>query len=65
MKKMKENLIWATGYNAFAIPVAAGVLMPWGITLRPEMGALIMSASSIIVVLNALLLRNEKLVDDV
>jgi Cu2+-exporting ATPase len=61
MKKMKENLLWATGYNAIAIPVAAGILMPWGITLRPEMGALIMSASSIIVVLNALLLRNTKL----
>jgi Cu2+-exporting ATPase len=61
MRKMKENLMWATGYNAIAIPVAAGILMPWGITLRPEMGALIMSASSIIVVVNALLLRNEKL----
>jgi heavy metal translocating P-type ATPase len=61
MRKMKENLLWATGYNAIAIPVAAGILMPWGITLRPEMGALIMSASSIIVVVNALLLRNEKL----
>jgi Cu2+-exporting ATPase len=61
MRKMKENLLWATGYNVIAIPVAAGILMPWGITLRPEMGALIMSASSIIVVLNALLLRNEKL----
>ncbi len=61
MKKMKENLMWATGYNAIAIPLAAGVLMPWGITLRPEMGALIMSASSIIVVANALLLRNEEL----
>jgi Cu2+-exporting ATPase len=64
MRKMKENLMWATGYNAIAIPVAAGILMPWGITLRPEMGALIMSASSIIVVANALLLRNEKLVAD-
>jgi Cu2+-exporting ATPase len=62
MRKMKENLLWATGYNAIAIPVAAGILMPWGITLRPEMGALIMSASSIIVVANALLLRNEKLI---
>ncbi len=61
MRKMKQNLMWATGYNAIAIPVAAGVLLPWGITLRPEMGALIMSASSIIVVVNALLLRNEKL----
>jgi Cu2+-exporting ATPase len=63
MRKMKENLMWATGYNTIAIPVAAGILMPWGITLRPEMGALIMSASSIIVVVNALLLRNEKLVE--
>lgn len=61
MKKMKENLIWASGYNALAIPVAAGILMPWGITLRPEWGALIMSASSIIVVANALLLRNTSL----
>jgi len=61
MQKMKENLVWASGYNALAIPVAAGILMPWGITLRPEWGALIMSASSIIVVTNALLLRNEKL----
>ncbi len=61
MRKMKENLVWASGYNAVAIPVAAGVLLPWGITLRPEWGALIMSASSIIVVTNALLLRNEKI----
>jgi Cu2+-exporting ATPase len=61
MRKMKENLVWASGYNTVAIPVAAGILMPWGITLRPEWGALIMSASSIIVVLNALLLRNAKL----
>jgi Cu2+-exporting ATPase len=61
MRKMRENLLWATGYNAIAIPVAAGVLMPWGITLRPEIGALIMSASSIIVVVNALLLRNQKI----
>ena len=57
MRKMKENLAWATGYNAVAIPVAAGLLYPWGITLRPEWGALIMTASSIIVVLNALTLR--------
>jgi len=58
MRKMKENLAWATGYNEVAIPVAAGLLYPWGITLRPEWGALIMTASSIIVVLNALTLRN-------
>jgi Cu2+-exporting ATPase len=61
MQKMKENLLWATGYNAIAIPVAAGILSPWNITLRPEWGALLMSASSIIVVLNALLLRNTKI----
>jgi len=61
MRKMRENLMWASGYNTIAIPVAAGVLMPWGITLQPEWGALIMSASSIIVVTNALLLRREKL----
>ena len=61
MRKMKENLIWASGYNMIAIPVAAGILMRWGVTLRPEYGALIMSASSIIVVFNALLLRNENL----
>lgn len=59
--KMKQNLAWATGYNLFAIPIAAGILYPWGILLRPEWGALLMSASSIIVVLNALLLRKEKI----
>jgi Cu2+-exporting ATPase len=61
MRKMKENLAWATGYNIVAIPVAAGILTPWGITLRPEWGALIMTASSIIVVLNALRLRGVSL----
>ena len=61
MKKMRQNLLWATGYNSIAIPIAAGLLFPWGITLRPEWGALIMSASSIIVVINALLLRREKI----
>lgn len=61
MRKMFENLAWATGYNVVAIPVAAGLLFPFGIILRPEWGALAMSASSIIVVLNALLLKREKL----
>jgi Cu2+-exporting ATPase len=61
MRKMRQNLLWAGGYNALAIPIAAGVLFRWGIILRPEWGALIMSASSIIVVVNALLLRGEKL----
>ena len=60
--KMVQNLIWATGYNVFAIPTAAGVLYPsLGILLRPEWAALLMSASSVIVVFNALLLRREKL----
>ena len=63
MRKMKENLAWATGYNTLAIPIAAGVLYPWGISLRPEWGALLMTASSIIVVLNALTLRNVNLKD--
>jgi Cu2+-exporting ATPase len=60
-RKMKENLVWATGYNALAIPIAAGLLAPLGIFLRPEWGALAMAASSIIVVINALLLRRQKL----
>ncbi|MBI2066188.1 cadmium-translocating P-type ATPase [Candidatus Woesebacteria bacterium] len=59
--KMKQNLAWATGYNALAIPAAAGVFTPWGIMLRPEYGALLMSASSVIVVFNALALRRVKL----
>ena len=61
MSKMRQNLIWATGYNVVAIPAAAGVLQPWGIILRPEWGALIMSASTIIVAFNALLLRRTRL----
>ena len=59
--KMKQNLAWATGYNVLAIPAAAGVFIPWGIMLRPEYGALLMSASSLIVVANALLLNKTKL----
>jgi Cu2+-exporting ATPase len=61
MKKMKENLVWATGYNALAIPIAAGLLASFGIFLRPELAALIMAASSIIVVTNAVLLKREEL----
>jgi Cu2+-exporting ATPase len=60
-RKMKQNLAWATGYNSLAIPAAAGLFYPWGITLRPEWGALLMSASSVIVVANALMLRKVKL----
>jgi len=55
--KMKQNLIWATGYNAVAIPLAAGVLYRYGIVLAPALGAVLMSASTIIVAFNAQLLR--------
>jgi Cu2+-exporting ATPase len=61
MKKMHQNLWWATGYNIVAIPLASGILYNYGIILRPEWGALLMTASSIIVVLNALLLKKIKL----
>lgn len=58
VRKMKENLVWASIYNLLAIPVAAGVLYPkFGITLRPEFSALLMSISSIIVATNAVLLK--------
>ncbi len=59
--KMKQNLAWATGYNLIAIPAAAGVFSRFGIILRPEWGALLMSASSIIVVANAVRLRGVRL----
>jgi Cu2+-exporting ATPase len=55
--KMKQNLFWAAIYNVIAIPVAAGVLYPFGILLAPEVGALAMSASSIMVATNAVLLK--------
>src|SRR5438105_4407725 len=55
--KMKQNLFWAAIYNLIAIPVAAGVLYPFGILLAPEVGALAMSASSITVASNAVLLK--------
>lgn len=58
--KMVQNLVWATGYNAFAIPVAAGVLFKWGILLNPAFGALLMSLSTVIVAINARFLRVEK-----
>jgi len=56
-RKMVENLMWATGYNVVAIPLAAGVLAPFGILLSPAVGALLMSLSTVIVALNAQLLR--------
>ncbi len=54
--KMVQNLLWATGYNAFAIPLAAGVLIGYGIMLSPAAGAVLMSASTVIVSINAKLL---------
>ncbi len=56
-RKMVENLVWATGYNAFAIPLAAGVLYFMGILLSPAMGAVLMSLSTVIVAINARLLK--------
>ena len=56
-RKMVQNLVWATGYNAFAIPLAAGVLAWAGFTLSPAVGAILMSLSTIIVAANAQLLR--------
>lgn len=55
--KLVQNLVWAAGYNIVAIPVAAGVLAPSGITMPPAVGALLMSLSTIVVALNAQLLR--------
>jgi Cu2+-exporting ATPase len=56
-RKMQENIVWAAGYNVFAIPLAAGVLAPIGILLSPAIGALLMSLSTVIVAVNAQLLR--------
>ncbi|MGB3717142.1 MAG: HAD-IC family P-type ATPase, partial [Candidatus Promineifilaceae bacterium] len=63
LRKMKQNLGWAAGYNLTAIPIAAGALAWAGITLRPEIGALAMSGSSIIVALNATLLKRADLTE--
>ena len=59
--KMVQNLVWATGYNLIAIPVAAGVLVPWGVDLPMAVGAIVMSASTIVVAANAQLLRRLQL----
>jgi Cu2+-exporting ATPase len=62
LRKMRQNLGWAVGYNAVAIPIAAGVFEPaFGLVLRPEIAALSMSGSSVLVAVNALLLRRLKL----
>ncbi|MFZ0613775.1 MAG: HAD-IC family P-type ATPase, partial [Desulfobacterales bacterium] len=56
-RKMIQNLVWATGYNAFAIPLAAGVLYSYGVLLSPAMGAVLMSLSTVIVAINARFLK--------
>jgi Cu2+-exporting ATPase len=62
VRKMRQNLGWAVGYNAIALPIAAGVFSTWlGIRLTPEIAAISMSGSSVIVAVNALLLRRLKL----
>jgi Cu2+-exporting ATPase len=60
-RKMVQNLWWAAGYNIVAIPLAAGVLAPWGIVLSPAIGAVLMSLSTVIVAANAQLLRRARL----
>jgi len=59
-RKMIQNLAWATGYNAIAIPLAAGVLYGYGVLLSPAMGAVLMSLSTVIVAINARFLKIEK-----
>jgi Cu2+-exporting ATPase len=62
LRKMRQNLGWAIGYNVIALPIAAGVLVPlFGFVLRPEVAALSMSGSSLIVAVNALMLKRLKL----
>ncbi|PRY76821.1 heavy metal translocating P-type ATPase [Alkalibacterium olivapovliticus] len=56
-RKMKENLAWGAGYNFIAIPIAAGILAPIGITLSPAIGAVLMSVSTVVVAINAMFLR--------
>jgi Cu2+-exporting ATPase len=61
VRKMRQNLAWAIGYNSLALPIAAGVFAPLGLTLRPEIAAISMSGSSILVAVNALLLKRTRL----
>jgi Cu2+-exporting ATPase len=63
LKKMRQNLGWAIGYNTLALPLAAGLLEPIGLTLRPEIAAISMSGSSILVALNAIALKRLRLPD--
>ena len=59
--KMIQNLFWATGYNIVALPIAAGILAPWGIVLKPTIAAIFMSLSTIVVSINAVLLKKHAL----
>jgi Cu2+-exporting ATPase len=59
--KWVQNLGWATGYNVIAIPLAAGVLARWGVVLSPAVGAALMSVSTVIVAINAQLLRRVRM----
>jgi len=61
LRKMRQNLAWAVGYNGIALPLAAGIFAPLGIVLRPEIAAISMSGSSLLVAVNALLLRRLQL----
>ncbi|MFW5968973.1 MAG: HAD-IC family P-type ATPase, partial [Persicimonas sp.] len=60
-RKMIQNLWWAAGYNIVALPLAAGVAYAWGVLLSPAVGAVLMSASTVIVAINAQFLRREDL----
>jgi Cu2+-exporting ATPase len=59
-RKMIQNLWWAAGYNIVALPLAAGILAPWNILISPAFGAVLMSLSTIIVAINAQLLRRTR-----
>jgi P-type Cu2+ transporter len=62
LRKMRQNLGWAVGYNAVALPIAAGVFQPaFGLVLRPELAALSMSGSSLLVAVNAVTLKRLRL----
>jgi len=61
VRKMRQNLGWAIGYNSLALPIAAGVFEPFGLTLRPEIAAILMSGSSVLVAANAIALKRLRL----
>ena len=56
-RTMIQNLIWATGYNVVALPLAAGALYAWGVLLTPAVGAVLMAGSTVVVAINARMLR--------